>query len=235
MTYPEQFTPTSVVPVLSRLYRSWKFRLFQGHRHRRLTLEHVDGVPILVLPEVFNPKLFHTGAGLARLARLAIDRDGMSVLDMGTGSGIGAIFAALQGARVVAVDINPEAVRCTRLNAHLNRVEDRIEVLRGDLFEPVDGQQFDLILFNPPFYRGEARASWELAWRSDDVLERFAANLGDALNPGGRALLMYSNAAVPMSDTLARHGIAARKIWERNLLSERLLLLELTLTRAGVS
>ncbi len=59
--------------------------------------------------------------------------------------------------RVVAVDINPAAVRCAQINALLNQLEQRIEVRRGDLFAPVAGERFDLVLFNPPFLRGAPR------------------------------------------------------------------------------
>ena len=62
---------------------------------------------------------------------------------MGTGSGVGAVFAAQWARRVVAVDINPAAVRCARINALLNHVEDRVDVVEGDLFEPIGGQRFD--------------------------------------------------------------------------------------------
>ena len=111
-------------------------------------------MPLLVLPDVFNPTLFHTSEAL--VAQLDADRirPDMTVLDMGTGSGIAAIAVARRGARVVAVDISAEAVRCARINVLLNRVDDRVEVRRGDLFEPVHGERFDLVLFNPPFYAG---------------------------------------------------------------------------------
>src|SRR5205823_1604642 len=102
-------------------------------------------------------------------------------LDMGTGSGIGAVFAARAGYRVVGVDLNPEAVRCARINALMNRLEDRLEAREGDLFAPVAGERFDLILFNPPFFRGEPRDALDMAWRSVDVLERFAEGLPSAL------------------------------------------------------
>ena len=76
---------------------------------------------------------------------------------MGTGSGVCAVFAARHAHRVVAVDINPGAVRCAALNALLNHVEARIEVRQGDLFAPVARERFDLVLFNPPFFVGAQR------------------------------------------------------------------------------
>jgi HemK-related putative methylase len=185
-------------------YRCW--RPVVRRRLGRTVLEWVDGVPVVVLPEVFNPKVFRTGAWLARavaglpaLSPESAPASGRSLgapraLDMGTGSGIGAVFAARRGYRVTAVDVNPHAVRCARLNSALNGLEERIEVRQGDLFAAVAGERFDLVLFNPPFFRGAPRGPLDAAWRSQDVIERFAAGLPAALAPGGRALLLLSSA-----------------------------------------
>ncbi|HYU32840.1 MAG TPA: HemK2/MTQ2 family protein methyltransferase [Thermoanaerobaculia bacterium] len=167
-------------------------RPFLRRRLGRTVLEELDGVPLIVLPEVFNPVLFRTGTVLARAVASAPPGNGATALDLGTGSGVGAVFAARCGYRVVAVDINPEAVRCARLNALLNGLEDRIEVREGDLFAPVAGATFDLVLFNPPFFRGTPKSRSDLAWRGTDVLDRFAAGLSTALAPGGLALLLLS-------------------------------------------
>lgn len=170
-------------------------RPFLRRRLGKVVLEHVDGIPIIVLPEVFNPVVFRTGALLGRTiasSPLAAGSPVSRALDLGTGSGVGAVFAARRGHRVVAVDVNPEAVRCVRLNALLNGLEDRIEARRGDLFGPVAGEAFDLILFNPPFFRGTPRNALDHAWRGNDVLERFAAGLPAALAPGGTLLLLLS-------------------------------------------
>ncbi len=187
-----------VLPLPRRLRRafSWgvylRFLLFQRHRHNRLVVEQVAGFPLLVLPGVFNPKLFRTGELLARMLDRSLVAPGCRVLDMGTGSGVGAVAAARLGARVTAVDINPAALRCARINALLNRVEGRVEVRHGDLFAPLEGERFDLVLFNPPYFRGAPRTLLDAAWRSEDVAERFASGLADHLAPGGRALLLLS-------------------------------------------
>jgi release factor glutamine methyltransferase len=211
------------------------FRLVQQHRHRRLTLERVGDLPILVLPEVFNPALFQTSEALiAQLAAISM-KPGLSVLDVGTGSGIGAIAAARRGARVVAVDISSEAVRCARINVLLNRVEDRVEVRCGDLFEPVCGERFDLVLFNPPFYAGTPRASWELAWRSEGVLDRFARDLPTVLTPSGRALLIVSSTTVGVDEALARYPLQSQLVWTRAMMNERLMVLQWTVKATGAA
>lgn len=209
-----------------RLLLASRFRLFQRHRHRRLTLEYVDGMPMLVLPDVFNPRLFRTGEALARYLQSMPRLPGTRVLDLGTGSGIAALFAARAGAEVVATDINPEAIRCARINALLHGLEARIDIRHGDLFEPVRGERFDLVLCNPPYFPGPPRDTWENAWRSDDLLERFASGLGEVLLPAGRALLMLSSDMEGAADRLARSGLRWRVVWQRDLINERLVIIE---------
>jgi HemK-related putative methylase len=183
----------AVIRPLTRLYLKLRHQVF-GRRYRRLVLEHVGDSPFVVLPDVFNPALFRTGPFLAQcLATYApAQLPGRLALDMGAGSGVGAVFAARAGYKVMAVDINPEAVRCARINALLNRVEAQVEVRQGDLFAPVSGERFDLVLFNPPFYRGTPKDALDHAWRGVDVFERFAAGLPAHLAPGGQALLVLS-------------------------------------------
>jgi len=191
----------------------------------RTVIEHLDGVPLVVLPQVFNPVLFRTGELLARTVAsspLAAPPPNGRALDLGTGSGAGALFAARRGWHVTAVDLNPEAVRCTRINALLNRLEDRIDVREGDLFAPVAGERFGLVLFNPPFFRGTPRDRLDLAWRGTDVLERFAEGLPDALEDGGVALLCLStdgDGDALLAD-LRRRGFALETATRRDLGNE---------------
>lgn len=202
MSTSEPMIPNRYVRALSLAWFAL-IRPFVRRRLRKTVLERVDGRIFLVLPEVHNPVVFRSGRMLASaLASLGVsrpaagganDRRALRALDMGTGCGIGAVFAAAQGFEVVAVDINPEAVRCARINACLNRFEDRIDLRKGDLFEPVAGERFDLILFNPPFFCGESKDLLGLAWRGTDVLERFALGLPSALEREGLALILLSS------------------------------------------
>lgn len=199
-------------------------RPFLLPRVRKPALERIDGVTLLSLPDVLNPVVFRSGELLARTVASSplAEPSAHRALDMGTGTGVGAVFLARRGWRVAAVDLNPEAVRCARINALLNRLEDRIEVRQGDLFGPVEGERFGLILFNPPFFRGEPKGLFDLAWRSPDVMERFAAGLPGALAEDGRALILLSTDgdAEGMLEALAAHGLKVEPAVRRDFGNE---------------
>src|SRR2546423_4834218 len=74
---------------------------------------------------------------------------GARVLDLGSGSGVLAVAAARKMAEVTAVDVSRRAVTTTWLNARLNGVS--VRAARGDLFAPVRGERFALIVSNPPY------------------------------------------------------------------------------------
>ncbi len=213
------------VPFLRPLWRrllAARYRLFQTHRHNRLVLEEVAGRPVLVLPQVFNPKLFRSGELLAQALGPQTIPPGSTVLDMGTGSGVDAVFAAQWAGHVTAVDINPEAVRCARINALLHHVEHKIDVCQGDLFGPVAGESFDVVLFNPPYYRGEPRDALDRAFHANDVMERFVAGLDAVLKPGGRAILVLSSDADPLRvvKIMRQHGFRSTVLYQTELLHE---------------
>lgn len=95
---------------------------------------------------------------------------------MGCGSGIVSVFAASKGAICLAVDINPVSVKCTNENAALNGFGDKINVIESDLFESVKTSHlptggFDIIFFNPPYYKGIPGNNFERAFKSGPGLE----------------------------------------------------------------
>lgn len=73
------------------------------------------------------------------------------VLELGCGSGILSLIVAQKAKQVIGVDTNILAIENSNLNAALNRVCNVI-FFEGDGYNPVQGQQFDLIFSNPPFY-----------------------------------------------------------------------------------
>lgn len=77
----------------------------------------------------------------------------LNVADIGVGSGAIAvsILHYLDGVTVDAVDISPEAIECARSNAEKFSVSDRINLIEGDLLEPLSGRTYDAIVSNPPY------------------------------------------------------------------------------------
>jgi HemK-related putative methylase len=203
-----------------------KLALVDRRKYERVVLEDVDGLTILVLPEVFNPKLLRTGEFLVH--QLHGLHAGSRVLDLGSGAGAAGIAAARAGCRVVAVDINPAAVRCTRINALLNDV--LVDVRQGDLFAPVEHERFDVVLFNPPYYRGVPASALDHAWRSPDLVERFAADLAAHLTEAGRALLVLSSDGerAAFLAALERAGFRSTIVAERDLINETLSVYSIT-------
>jgi len=205
------------------------YRLIGKDRYDDFRLERVHGMPFVVTPSVFNPKVPRTGEFLAsQIDSRLVPRD-CEVLDMGTGSGICAVFAAKHARRVVAVDINLAAVRCAGINALLNHVEHKIDLRHGDLFAPVLEERFDLVLFNPPFVQGPPRDDRDRAWRSNDVAERFAAGLGAHLKPAGSALVLLSTFGdgYVFLEEFRKQNFEISVLAERRFVNERLTIFRL--------
>jgi methylase of polypeptide subunit release factors len=186
----------------------------------RAVFERVLGRRFIIWPGVFNPVVFRTGRFLAefvaRSALLEPEEGSATALDVGTGCGILAIFAALRGYRVTAVDIVPEAVSCTRANAILNDVD--LEVLAGDLLAPVAGRQFDRVVFSLPKFRGSPINHFDQSWRSEDVIDRLAAGLPAVLKPDGIAFFVLTSHGDCNSllAGLATAGLAVERLFWRH-------------------
>src|SRR2546427_12410993 len=92
--------------------------------HNRLYRITSNGFEIIVLPSVFHPKWHFTSEFFAEACAALIPGHGdCSVLEVGTGTGLVALSAARRAKRVVAVDINPAAVKCAKINAANNQME----------------------------------------------------------------------------------------------------------------
>ena len=135
-------------------------------------------------------------AGSLLFARHLGARPGELVLEIGCGAGLAAVLAARAGARVIATDIRPEAVACTRDNAARNGVGDAVEVRLGDGFAPVAGLRFDLVCASPPQMPtppGRERDDAEAAADNGGpdgwaLLDRLIREAPAHLQPGGRLL-----------------------------------------------
>jgi len=153
----------------------------------------VGGLRVVVAPGVCNPAPFGN-ASFARLYQAALV--GLEarhhVLDLGTGCGIWALLAARTGARVTAtdlpgVDLGPIEASALRHDLTPPRV------LEGHLFEPVDGERFDRVVFNPPFHLGVPRDAGERAYlggADGEVVRAFLAGVAEHLTEDGSAYVI---------------------------------------------
>lgn len=122
------------------------------------------------------------------------------VLEIGTGTGLIAITAARKARGVVGTDINQHALDCTVKNIIINKAFN-VELRKGDLFEPLEGEKFDLILFNTPYLPSdedetvddELDAAWNGGSSGREVIDRFLHGVNDHLNPGGKVQLVQSS------------------------------------------
>jgi release factor glutamine methyltransferase len=123
---------------------------------------------------------------------------GARILELCAGPAFAGIAVARSsGAHLTAVDVSRRAVLNARVNAFLNRVA--IDARCGDLFDAVAGEQFDLILANPPYVPGEppprtgAARAWEAGADGRAVLDEICTRAPDHLRPGGVVLIVHSS------------------------------------------
>ncbi len=149
----------------------------------------------LVLPGVFAPRSDSwLLAAVARREPLPADA---RVLELCAGPAFAGVSAARGRASLTTVDVSRRAVLNARLNGWINGVS--ITARRGDLFDAVGDERFDLILANPPYVpgppppeRGPARA-WDAGEDGREVVDRICAGATRHLRPGGTVLLVHSD------------------------------------------
>lgn len=129
-----------------------------------------------VPPQVFHPGFFFSSQLLLEyVSRLNLR--GSSFLEPGAGSGLISFYAAQDGARVTATDINPVAIEYLLKNSEKNNVD--IRVIHSDLFDCIPKEQFDIIAINPPFYRKDPETWKDHAWYCGKNGEYFSELFND--------------------------------------------------------
>ncbi len=125
-----------------------------------------------------------------------------SVLDLCTGSGCLAILASrnFPNAALDAVDISKDALAVAARNVSEHGLDDRIALHRGDLFSPLGGKRYDLIISNPPYVDAEGMAALPRECRTEpklafdggiegiDIVRRILGEAKAHLNPQGGLL-----------------------------------------------
>ncbi|MCL4201917.1 MAG: methyltransferase [Pirellulaceae bacterium] len=126
------------------------------------------------------------GGTTLQLGWSAIRRPARRVLDLGSGCGYLGLVASEFSEQVVATDCNPRAVEISWFNARLNGV-DAMEARAGDLWEPVRGERFDLVLSNPPFVIAPTPhlTFRDSGVRGDEFCRRIIREVPELLEEGG--------------------------------------------------
>ncbi|ASO21329.1 SAM-dependent methyltransferase [Actinoalloteichus hoggarensis] len=141
---------------------------------------------------------------------------GGRLLEIGSGCGITAVHGLLHGlAAAVAVDVSPAAVANTRLNAEVHGVAERLTVVCGSVFEPLDADdRFDVVFWNAPFievaddhvHDGVLSTSYfDPGLRG---MRAFVSGVRSRLTSGGRAFLGLDDIGgrAALCDVAAEHG-----------------------------
>lgn len=171
-------------------------------RNQRKRIVDLEGLQVQICPHVFNPLTARTTKFFIEHMRIQSDT---RVLEIGTGTGAIAAAAGKRTSPVIATDINPYAVECAQETMRLNGLTNRVTVLLGDLFSPVQSKTFDVILFNPPYFELPARSWIEKAWSAGPNCELIARFLSEArlvLEKKGNIQILFSSAA-PLRKLLA--------------------------------
>jgi release factor glutamine methyltransferase len=168
------------------------------------------------------------------LLRVALEEVGPSdrVLEMGCGRGMISKRLAPLARNVLAIDINPSAVRTLRRAG--------IDAVQADLFCGIRSK-FDLVLFNPPYLptaedevlKGWLNFAFDGGKTGRDTINRFLEMLKDHLEPEkGRALLLVSSLSGPseLKEKARREGLTVEVVAREKYFFEELFVLRLTLS-----
>lgn len=196
---------------------------FQEEQQQKFKSVPDQGVEVEYFDKTFvvHKNVFWPFEDSKPLVESLVVNQGESVLDVGTGSGVIAVFAAYKGAgKVVALDINLDAVRNAQANAALHGFTNVIDVRLSDVFSALkDGELFDVIIANLPFRDLQApdvvaMSQWDTGLRTH---KKFFARVGHYLKERGRVYLAQSNyGACSEMKTMAREaGFEVRLLEER--------------------
>jgi release factor glutamine methyltransferase len=224
-------------PLFRQILRTVIHRLSYHfiYKRKRTRRARAAGFELTVGPTVFHPSWFLTSEFFAEFIG-KLDLGGKHVADVGTGSGILALAAARAGAaKVVALDINPNAVESAAENARANGLGDRVEAVCSNLLSALPAvPTFDVIISSPPSFAGEPLDLADRAWHAGPEYRDISALFDQArerLVPGGRVyVLLSSDSDLNLIGRLAeKAGFQARMLQKRSIFVEWFIIFELYL------
>lgn len=206
------------------LYRRWA--LWYIRRERPYSYGQLQ---LRVPPGVFHPGVFFSTPILLDFLQKQALKD-KKVLDLGTGSGALALFAAQQNARVIALDVNLLALETAHRNALQHDLD--IQTIESDLLDQLPSQQFDRVLVNPPYYPKKPVNLREHAFFAGENLEYFDRLFRDLpayLHLDARVWMILSEdcALQELKKRATENGLSWNIVLEKQKWGERFYLVEL--------
>ncbi len=115
------------------------------------------GLNFAVTPDVLIPRPDTEVLAQGVIESLYTFNRSIKIADLGVGSGAicVSILKFVENVTAVAVDISKNALEIAQFNAQKFNVDDRITFYEGNLFEPLEGQTFEVIVSNPPYIAAE--------------------------------------------------------------------------------
>jgi SAM-dependent methyltransferase len=167
---PLHFSPVLLAPISGLLVASDRYN-------------NPDGSPFDPPADVVFPSIY---AGTLRFLRVIPKSPVADVLDIGAGSGIGALAASRYAGRSVAVDITSRAVHFVTFNARLNELGN-MDVVQGDVYSGVEDRMFGRIIAHPPYVPSMSTAQIyrDAGQTGEALLQRIIGGLPKHLRPGG--------------------------------------------------
>ncbi len=161
-----------------------------------------------------------------------------NVLDLGTGTGIIAIFFQiiksqhpLFNPKIYASDIINEALECAKKNEQLNNFKDDITFIHSDLFKSFPKSlkhSYNIIIFNPPYLPSSELVdqdekmsidhSWNGGTRGYEVFLRFLKDVKDYMHPNGCSIYFISSSRVNLDEL---HGIIKKNGFSNTVINKK--------------